>query len=48
MLKLRCEMSLGYSNVLKLSRMAFWGVIRALQSNINICFPPSLQLSTCI
>ncbi len=31
-------------NVLKLSRVAFWGVIRTLLSNINIYYPPSLQL----
>jgi hypothetical protein len=24
--------------------MAFWGIIRALQSDLNICYPPSLQL----
>ncbi len=29
-------------NVLKLSRVSFLGVIRALQSNINICYPPQL------
>jgi hypothetical protein len=22
------------------SRVAFWGIIRALQSDINICYPP--------
>ncbi len=27
-------------------RVAFWGVIRALQPDINICYPPSLQLPT--
>jgi hypothetical protein len=27
-------------NVLKLSRVAFWGVIRILQSNINIYYSP--------
>jgi hypothetical protein len=27
-----------------LSRVTFWGVIRALQPDINICFPPRFQL----
>ena len=27
-------------SVRKLSRVAFWGVIRALQSDINICYTP--------
>jgi hypothetical protein len=26
-----------------LSRVAFWGVIRALQSDINIWYPPHLS-----
>ncbi len=39
MLKFRCETSIGYKSR-KLSRVAFWGVIRALQSNINICYYP--------
>ncbi len=37
-------MSIGYeSNVHKL---VFWGGIRALQSNIDICYSPSLQFPT--
>jgi hypothetical protein len=28
---------------LKLSRVAFWGVIRALQSDINICYTPQIS-----
>jgi hypothetical protein len=50
MLKFRCETSIGYEsrNVPKLSRVAFLGVIRALQSNIikHVLFPPSLQHPT--
>ncbi len=32
------------ANVLKLSKVSFRGVIRTLQSNLNIYSPPSLQL----
>ncbi len=30
-------------NIRLLSRATFWGVIRVLQSNINICYPPQLS-----
>jgi hypothetical protein len=33
-------------SVRMLSRMVFWGVIRALQSDINIYYPHCLQLPT--
>jgi hypothetical protein len=33
-------------NVLKLSKVSFRGVIRTLQSNININYPPQSQLLT--
>ncbi len=46
-LKLRLDTSMGYASrkcmYSMLSRVAFQGAIRALQSDINICFPPILN-----